>query len=186
MRFLINDFFSIFVLCLPFLAIIWLTVIRHTRRWGDPINWLRLVLISVFVFYLAAVFWNTVSLDIFSRPLQLRGGINLVPIAGIVKMADAIIQNGNFWSIFNLFGNLALFIPFGLFLPMLYPKADVFWKVTLAGLCFSFLIEIWQLFLPRASDIDDLILNVSGTIVGYLLFLILKRIFPTWVRRIRP
>lgn len=185
MNFLFNDIFSISILCLPFLALMWLVVIWHARQRGDSINWLRLVLISVFFLYLAEVFWNTLSLDIFIMPLQLRGNINLVPIVGIIKMATSMIQSANPWSFINLFGNMALFIPFGLFLPLLFPNADAAWKIILSGLCLSLSIEIWQLFLPRASDVDDLILNISGTLVGYLLFLLIKRILPTLVKRIR-
>lgn len=185
MNFLFNDIFSISILCLPFLALIWLVVIRLARQRGDSINWLRLVLISVFFLYLVEVFWNTISLDIFVMPLQLRGNINLVPIVGIIKMATSMIQSANPWSFINLFGNMALFIPFGLFLPLLFPNPDAAWKIILSGLCLSLSIEIWQLFLPRASDVDDLILNISGTLVGYLLFLLIKRILPTLVKRIR-
>jgi glycopeptide antibiotics resistance protein len=184
MRFLITDIFTISIFCLPFLALVWLGVIRRARKRQHPINWWRLVIISVFSIYLADVFWNTVSLSIFIMPLQLRGNINLVPILGIIKMADAMIQSSNPWSFINLFGNLALFIPFGFLLPIVFPKINAIWKIFLAGLCLSLTIEIWQLFLPRASDVDDLILNITGALVGYLIFLLIRGVFPALVKRI--
>ncbi|MDZ7548685.1 VanZ family protein [Clostridium perfringens] len=47
-----------------------------------------------------------------------------------------------------------------------------------AGILFSIIIEIGQLFIPfRASDINDLIMNAIGTICGWFIFNIMSKIF---------
>ena len=68
----------------------------------------------------------------------------------------------------NVIGNVAMFIPSGIVLPFVYKRLNSFWKVLLAGIGISLCIEIIQLpFSVRATDIDDLILNTIGVIVGY-------------------
>ena len=60
-----------------------------------------------------------------------------------------------------------MFIPSGIVLPIVYKRLDTFCKVILAGAGISLCIEIIQLpFSVRATDIDDLILNTIGVIVG--------------------
>ncbi|OMP66110.1 VanZ family protein [Domibacillus epiphyticus] len=66
----------------------------------------------------------------------------------------------------NTVGNVVLFVPFGFFLSIL--NRD-FLKTAAIGALFSIMIEIIQLWLPnRWTDIDDVILNTLGTIIGYL------------------
>lgn len=64
-----------------------------------------------------------------------------------------------------------MFIPSGIVLPIVYKRLDTFCKVILAGAGISLCIEIIQLpFSVRATDIDDLILNTIGVIVGYVIY----------------
>ncbi len=63
--------------------------------------------------------------------------------------------------------NILMFIPFGVFLPIYFGR---FWKMSttvLAGAFMSFTIEVLQLFTFRLTDIDDLIMNTLGTLLGY-------------------
>jgi glycopeptide antibiotics resistance protein len=73
----------------------------------------------------------------------------------------------------NVLGNIAMFIPCGILLPLIYRKLDRFWKVLLAGMLISLCIEIVQLpFGVRGSDIDDILLNTAGTSIGYGIYLL--------------
>ena len=74
--------------------------------------------------------------------------------------------------------NVMQFVPFGFMLPMLWKKFEKLGFVLLFGSLFSLSIEIFQSFCVRVTDIDDLIMNTAGTLVGYLLFLCAKRIVP--------
>ena len=81
----------------------------------------------------------------------------------------------------NIIGNVAMFIPSGIVLPIIYRRLDTFVKVLLAGSCISLCIEIIQLpFSVRATDIDDLILNTVGVIVGYGIYALIR-----YIRRIK-
>ena len=61
-----------------------------------------------------------------------------------------------------------MFIPVGIIWPIVYKELDTHKKVIAAGVGFSLCIEILQLpFFDRVTDIDDLIMNSAGYLVGY-------------------
>ena len=75
----------------------------------------------------------------------------------------------------NLIGNMALFIPLGIVWPVVFQKLDTHRKVVAAGVGVSLSIEILQLpFFGRATDVDDLILNSLGFLMGYGIYLLVK------------
>jgi glycopeptide antibiotics resistance protein len=75
----------------------------------------------------------------------------------------------------NLFGNLALLLPLGLLGPIAMPALDRWWRIALVALLYSVTIEFIQLAVPdRSADIDDVIVNVAGAMLGYLGFVIVR------------
>ena len=96
------------------------------------------------------------------------GGINFVPFA----MMHGLFTEKSLWTfIINVFGNIFLFVPFGFMLPWKFPKANTAFWAAVAGASLSACIEIIQLlFSSRFTDIDDIILNTGGAVIGYLLF----------------
>lgn len=77
----------------------------------------------------------------------------------------------------NLVGNSLMFVPVGIVYPIVYKKLNTHVKVIAAGIGFSLAIELLQLpFFDRVSDVDDLILNSLGYVLGYLIYLLVKRI----------
>lgn len=87
-----------------------------------------------------------------------------------------------FRYIVGLVENIVLFIPLGLFLPFLWKRAKL-WKVTLIGLGCTLLIELIQPFLRRNADIEDVICNVLGAVTGYLLFMLIRKLFPHFTEK---
>ena len=76
----------------------------------------------------------------------------------------------------NMIGNILLFIPVGFFWPLCFEKLNNVFKVTLAGAFFSLLIEVFQLVLyDRVTDIDDLIYNTAGALIGACLYFAVLR-----------
>lgn len=72
----------------------------------------------------------------------------------------------------NLLGNVLAFLPFGFFLPVIFQKCRRLWITVLLTALFSMTVEVIQLVTMVGScDIDDLILNTLGGLLGYLLFL---------------
>jgi glycopeptide antibiotics resistance protein len=82
---------------------------------------------------------------------------------------------GSWFWMRNLAGNLALLLPLGLLGPIALPALDRWWRVALLSLLVSTAIELTQLLVPdRSADIDDVIVNVFGALLGYLAFMILR------------
>lgn len=73
-------------------------------------------------------------------------------------------------AVINLAGNVIMFIPIGVFLPVLFLKERRWWKVLLITLGAIIVIELTQMLtLLGTCDVDDVTLNVLGAMLGYLL-----------------
>lgn len=65
--------------------------------------------------------------------------------------------------------NLLLFVPLGFLITAVFKKINFnYKKVSLSGCVFSCSIEFLQLFAGRFFEIDDIIANTLGTLIGYL------------------
>ena len=104
--------------------------------------------------------------------------INLLPV---VYLFDYPIFRE---ALINFIGNTAMFIPLGIVWPTVFKKLDTHKKVIAAGAGYSLLIEIFQLpFFDRVSDIDDLLLNSLGFLMGYGIYLLVRTLKRIHVRR---
>ena len=103
------------------------------------------------------------------NPFFAPGTVNLVPFR---TLGDGYI----------LAGNLIMFLPFGFF-PALLWRNDTWWKALLAGFAVTLFIECCQLCVGRAFDVDDLLLNTTGAMLGYWLWLLLRKMAPRFTAR---
>ncbi|MEA5049760.1 MAG: VanZ family protein [Eubacteriales bacterium] len=71
--------------------------------------------------------------------------------------------------------NIVLLIPLGFLLPLIWPEMNRLSRIFCFGASFSLLIEASQMLNLRNSDVDDLLLNTLGAIIGWLLFLVLSK-----------
>lgn len=94
---------------------------------------------------------------------KLEGNINLIPFQS--------------WGAMTYILNIFMFMPLGFLLPLIWEDFRKIWKVAAVGLTFSFAIEICQLFCYRATDVDDLLMNTIGTVVGYVIWVLFHKIF---------
>jgi glycopeptide antibiotics resistance protein len=80
----------------------------------------------------------------------------------------------------NLFGNLALLLSLGLLGPIALPALDRWWRLALVALLYSVAIELIQLAVPdRSADIDDVIVNVAGALLGFAVWRVVRRLRAT-------
>ena len=144
------------------------------------INWYREVTLFAFVIFLVGLASQTI-IPKFETGVNgfniVRSGIhetNLIPFKVLFETYQEVFVNGyiNYFLI-NFLGNIILFIPFGLIVPLLWKTSTV--KTILIGFCSSLFIEICQLFLTRGTDIDDLMLNTTGVLLGILVLKFLQK-----------
>nr|WP_246208663.1 VanZ family protein [Anaerotalea alkaliphila] len=77
----------------------------------------------------------------------------------------------------NIYGNMAAFMPLGLLLPLVLPKAGRLSGTLFSGLLVSVFIEAVQFICKVGSlDVDDVVLNVLGTLLGWMLYRIGRHI----------
>jgi glycopeptide antibiotics resistance protein len=79
----------------------------------------------------------------------------------------------------NALGNLGLLLPLGLLGPIALPALGRWWRVLLASLVISVGIEVGQLWIPdRSADVDDVILNAAGALLGYVAWRAIRALRP--------
>ncbi|MEU7116097.1 VanZ family protein [Streptomyces sp. NPDC046182] len=93
---------------------------------------------------------------------NLRPGDSIRAYLGQPAFRDTVKQLG---------GNILLGVPFGLLLPVVSPRSRGFVKVALLTVATMLLVELIQgaLITGRAFDIDDVLLNTTGALLGYAL-----------------
>ncbi len=107
---------------------------------------------------------------------QEHQSMNYIPFKTIQHLIYLIHQKIYLkYAYSNLLGNIFLFLPFGFFLSF-FLKKKVLLKVIALSFLFSTGIEIIQLFQKRIADVDDIILNVNGALLGCFLFLLIHRL----------
>ena len=118
---------------------------------------LHLIWICIFLFYLYMVLETTgigTIWDIgkFGAVIRLEE-INLLPFS-----------NTSFGTCFL---NAFMFMPLGFLLPLIWKEFETLTNVVLAASSWSLSIEICQLFNRRRTDIDDLLMNTLGAMIGF-------------------
>lgn len=124
----------------------------------------RTALCGAFALYLAAVYALAGLPSILY--VRFEPNFNFEPFAYMFSDLDTTVLN------------VLLFIPLGLALPLLWKPYSAWWRTTLFGFLASLFIETMQVFSFRATDINDLMTNTFGTILGFLLAKILLRFLP--------
>lgn len=124
-----------------------------------------IVVVARFTFFPFSKVNGQIQPLIFDPALALSFRINWIPLVNLLDypaLGDILI---------NVIGNTAMFIPLGIVWPCVYPQLDTPAKTIGAGVGFSLLIELLQLpFYDRVTDIDDLLLNSLGFLLGYLIY----------------
>ena len=84
------------------------------------------------------------------------------------------------WVFFIMLGNIGIFVPIGFFTALLWRKPR-WWRSLLAGFGCSCFIELVQPYIGRCGDVDDILLNTAGALLGYILYRLLHLICGTYL-----
>lgn len=107
---------------------------------------------------------------------EIERTLNLIPFKTIKQyLSGALVEYyGSFYNwkadaVLNILGNIMLFMPIGFLLPLTKKPFEKFYGTVLFAIAFSLIIETAQYFIGRGTDIDDLMMNTLGAILGYLI-----------------
>lgn len=123
------------------------------------------------VLFLIAIIYFWVLFKVLTiTEINSNSGMNLVPFSEITRY-----RFGTTMFNYNVFGNILIFIPFGYFIGH-YVNPKKIWPVIITSLITGITVELVQLRIGRSFDIDDILLNLFGSILGYLLYIGLSAI----------
>lgn len=167
----LKDMWPMLVIFLVVMVTIRLTYIRINR---EKFVFYKEFLNLIFIVYVLLLFQLLTSTE-----MNTNGGLNIVPFTEMFRY-----EMGSKLFIFNVIGNIVIFIPFGYFVSG-YVKASKVSHILLISAITSLTVELVQLQIGRSFDIDDILLNVTGSIIGFLLFIgltAIKKHLPSFFR----
>ncbi|RYY31616.1 MAG: VanZ family protein [Chitinophagaceae bacterium] len=99
---------------------------------------------------------------------------NLIPFTTIMLFIKSKLSMRDIVG--NVLGNIVGFIPFGILVPMLFPRLSRLFRTLMAAFLLSVAFEVLQLiFVLGSFDVDDLMLNTAGAAIGYYIYLADRR-----------
>ena len=142
-----------------FLTVIILLRIMYLKQNKKKFVFHEELILLLFVTYILLLFELVTIRDVEF------GGINWMPFREILRY-----EFGTDLFYRQVIGNIILFIPFGYFATY-YAKLTMIRHIFFITFIRSTTIEVVQRFIGRSFDVDDIILNVVGGIIGFLLFI---------------
>ena len=166
----------------------WLAVRLYRGTRGYRLSFGREILLLTFVVYLLALAAVTLAPNHGAQArAAAASGIGLRPNLATLTCSAATMPRSSTARSFcrhNAGGNVALFFPLGMLLPLVWPRAR-FWNGMLIAIALSSSIELIQFFSTawggfRSADVNDVILNTFGAFLGLVVGSLLRMILSTW------
>lgn len=149
-----------------FIVVITTVRISYIRTTNEKVVIHNEILNLLFIIYVLLLFELLTGTE-----NSLGSGINYIPFKEIMRY-----KFGSKMFIYNVFGNILIFIPFGYFISR-YIKPKKVWPIIMDALITSVTVETVQLKIGRSFDIDDVMLNILGAILGYFIYIALDAIY---------
>lgn len=154
--------YPLFCILLPCM----LYVLIQTKGFHRRTNFIHMIWVFIFLYYVYLVLETTgigTIWEIGVYPgMKLQEEINLIPFRDGISLSMIL--------------NVVMFMPLGFLLPLLWKEYQSLVRTAIIGFCFSCGIEFCQFFNRRVSDVDDLLMNTLGAILGWLIWIVFSRI----------
>lgn len=144
-------------------------MIRNTTK-RQKLGWI------LFILYLCLLAYLMFFSESFGRTDTSRGyQYNLIPLREISRYFRHFHTIGPLLFLINIGGNVAAFLPFGFFLPIISRRSRKWYNTCMLGFGFSLMLETLQLiFMVGSFDVDDMILNTLGAVLGYVIYRVVQ------------
>ena len=136
---------------------------------------IRIISRICFGVYMVLLVYFLFLSDEFGRHVgRDRYAYNLIPFQEIKRFVYYWDQVGMKNALINLAGNIVAFMPFGALIRWVLNKRVRWYEATFYTMLFSLLVELIQLVSRVGSfDVDDIILNTIGGLLGFIVYYIL-------------
>ena len=159
----IYDMFPYILISIPIIIIVRFIIYKKENKF----NLKREILLFIFIIYMVGLLSQTLKTG-------NKHEINIIPFKIIYDSYKELLDGNIYYLLISFLANIIIFIPIGILLPILYNLKDK--HIILIGFCISLFIEIIQFFLNRTTDIDDLILNTFGVVIGLIISKKIKKV----------
>ena len=148
------------------LFIVIMTVLKLSRVFinNDKFIFYKEFYNLLFILYILLLYYLLLGTE------NAASGMNFIPFKEITRYSI-----GSRAFFYNIIGNIVLFIPFGYFVSD-YLKAKKTHQILIPSIIISLTAELIQYKIGRAFDVDDIILNVLGAILGFMCYISVKAI----------
>ena len=169
-----------------FAGIVYLIIrVVTVKRNKLKVEWLKEIMKLLFTCYLTGLislvvlpanfwlsFFDGILLGRWDEmlPIFSFGGFNLVP--SLIKALSGELTIGS-WVKTMLIGNIAMFLPLGFFLPFVTKRVNRK-NIFVVAIAVPFIVALLQMVFGRSFDIDDLICNFIGIVVGFFIAYVIK------------
>ena len=146
------------------------------KEWIEKLRWGGRILLGI---YLACLIYFMFFSESYGRTeLHRDYQYNLILFQEIRRFIKYRLILGTAAVVINVAGNVAVFVPLGFALPVLFERIKSFLQVLILSFSISLLAETMQLVLKVGCfDVDDLLLNTIGGCVGYFIYFAFRRCF---------
>lgn len=185
----VDDMAPYLMIAFPIILVVRFIHYFSKRKNGFQTTLFHELLIILYFLFLVGLASQTIFPDFVNGPDGLKivesevQRFNLVPFNKIKEIKNAIMYDNVDYVIIEVFGNIAIFVIIGFLTPLLWKKYEKMKNTVGISFLISLFIETTQIFLPRATDVDDLIMNTLGGLIGYILNLLVKKRFPQFSNR---
>lgn len=160
-----------YIFILLILIAIWIIYRISVIRKSKDNNIIREVFINVFFIYFLILINLTICKgSVLEIGFEGNRNINYIPLIETIRMfTNNYMGIGN--TFYNVIGNIVLFVPLGFLIPLLFKKKNSVLNIVIYGFITSLIIELIQLVTAyNITDIDDIIFNSLGAVLGFLTF----------------
>ena len=143
---------------------------KKHRRMLHILSWMG------FIIYLFMMVYFLFFSEQLGRTPSRTYHYNLVPLAEIKRYLNYIDTIGFLYVMLNLAGNVICFMPLGFVLPILSNHRWGFFRITLISALVQLVSKL------GSCDVDDIILNTCGGMIGYAGFCICKKAYHIYAK----
>lgn len=165
MKMLLMLIYPVFLVIAP--VIVYQFILAGQKNKSTVSHYFWTYVMMIYIWLVFSVTGTGSIWDIFSRGGLIsslsRANISIIPFRSV--------------GIFTYCMNILMVMPLGFLLPYIWKNFRNIGRVALAGFLLSAFIEFSQLFTNRLADIDDLIMNTIGAVLGYLVWKAIGRFF---------
>ncbi len=166
----ITAYLTLAVIFIVVISVLYVPILFTLKKKGKSIL-RQLSYLALFCSFFLIIFATLLFTEINFRPEQYV--LNLTPF----KWVEEVNSNGIDRVIVEVVPNIIMFIPLGSFLPVVFKMMRKLYRAFFIIFLVTFSVEFLQYFIGRSSDIDDMIANILGGIIGYGIFKIFDCLF---------